>query len=171
MKKINDEETARHIECKSSDFHARLIQEAITGFVSPDPVMLRSLVPVLMAIVNSLDTSGNSEEVRSLIMEKYEYVSENGSFKACKCSIIIQDAQGLMVGTDIRLIAFEVTESFYNIPEGKSGQQRWIKCTLRFLNYEALFNMDAWKASGNVEANNAAMSDFVNRQTVVINLD
>lgn len=77
---------------------------------------------------------------------------------------------GLISRTDIRLIAFEVTESFYNIPAGKSGQQQWIKCSLKFLNYEALFNMEAWKASGHVKVNTAAMSDFVKKQTVMIDV-
>ncbi|CZT03139.1 uncharacterized protein RCO7_11677 [Rhynchosporium graminicola] len=146
LQQINNDVQDRTIECKSSDFHAALIHEAIIGYVSLTPRLLQSLEPVLMAIVSSLDTSGGDNQARTLVMEKYEYVSENDSIKAY-----------------IRLVAFEVTESFYNIPEGKSGQQQWIKCSLKFLNYEALFDMEAWKASDHVRVNTAAMhSDGTN---------
>ncbi|QMW26471.1 hypothetical protein G4B84_001716, partial [Aspergillus flavus NRRL3357] len=49
--KSKDNDTNRRIECKTSEFHARLIQEVVSQFVQLDPTAIAALEPLLMSIV------------------------------------------------------------------------------------------------------------------------
>lgn len=73
----------RRIDCNADEFHNELIFSAISGFIHPDLSNFAALEPVLLEIVNSISMT-SSTEVKTLIMEKHEYVGGQEVVKSCK---------------------------------------------------------------------------------------
>lgn len=141
----NDTDTERQIECKTYEFHARLLSEIVGGFIPLNMGAVMALEPFLMSIVRSITADQAFHDIRTIVTEKYEYITETDCIRSCK----LKAKQTLAFGTkrhitdvgdlDVRLICVEVTEGFYDVKEGKSDTQRWVVCKIFFLDYEALF--------------------------------
>jgi hypothetical protein len=72
-----------------------------------------------------------------------------------------------LIFTDIRLFCFEITDKFFTVQQSKSVD-RYIRCDISYLEYEALFKSDQWLQSEESRASQEreAMKDFVEQQTI-----
>ncbi|KAK4211198.1 hypothetical protein QBC37DRAFT_376325 [Rhypophila decipiens] len=68
----------------------------------------------------------------------------------------------------IRMINFQVGESFYSVPQGKDGVRRLVRCHVEFSQIDAEFDMAKWETfSQNIAPDQKkAVEDFIFKETL-----
>lgn len=68
----------------------------------------------------------------------------------------------------IRMIAFAIGESFYDVQDGKNMGSRWVRCEVYFLQFDADFDLEGWRRhSVTLDAQTKkATEDFIHERTV-----
>ncbi|KAK3321810.1 hypothetical protein B0H66DRAFT_589647 [Apodospora peruviana] len=139
-------------ECMQKDLHQNIMELAIGTFQGLDEISRRALEPIFKEVLNSAsDKTVEFEDHRVVMAEKHELNSSTNK----------------MVSS-IRLISFQIGESFYSIDEGKDGIRRMVRCTVEFMQFDAEFDLAIWnRFEGGIAAEQKqACRDFILKRTV-----
>ncbi|KAL6810215.1 hypothetical protein V8C40DRAFT_258751 [Trichoderma camerunense] len=145
--------TGEALICPFSELHGQILDLSMRNFRSLDETSRNAIEPVLQGIVRSAsEASVEYNDLKMVLAEKHEY-----------------RGQDTIVST-IRQICFAIGESFYDVQEGKNSRRRYVKCEVRFVQYEAEFDMNLWRAfsAGINDASKTACHDFVKSRTICV---
>lgn len=79
-----DHNVSKTIECKNTEFHTKLITDVLEGFVGLTPNIYGALEKILTALSKTFNQSSSSADTKTIICERYEYVSEAKMIRSCK---------------------------------------------------------------------------------------
>ncbi|KAF3761666.1 hypothetical protein M406DRAFT_358073 [Cryphonectria parasitica EP155] len=153
---MSPQRSTNAIQCPIGELHPAIIAGTMSKWFANNPAALAPLETVLQAVVGSIsEATFNYNDTRTVVTEKYEYMSEAQSIKS-----------------SVRLLCFEISRSFYDVQSGKSTQI-WVNCDMSYLEYEAEFKIEEWKKSQNSidEQQKPVLQEFVKKQTVDIGPD
>ncbi|KAM7219593.1 hypothetical protein V8F06_004974 [Rhypophila decipiens] len=133
-----------------SDLHANIMEFAIGSFQGLDEIGRRALEPLFKEILSSAsDSTIDFQDQRVVMAEKHEVIDNN-------------------IVSCIRMINFQVGDSFYSVPQGKDGVRRLVRCHVEFSQIDAEFDMAKWETFSQSIApdQKKAVEDFIFKQTL-----
>ncbi|KAH7011146.1 hypothetical protein EDB80DRAFT_891026 [Ilyonectria destructans] len=146
---MSDRNVTKEIECEVPEFHTKLIQAVLEGFVNVTPGIILALEKILESLRLTLGQSASSED-RTIVFQRYVHTPENDRIRSY-----------------VRIISFAVNDSIKNVQNLKKTETH-VRCTIQYNNYEAFFNDGIWdeKASWMKEEQKNALHDFRKQQTI-----
>ena len=79
-----DSNISKIIECKTTEFHTKLITDVLEGFVGITPAIFVALEKILLALAKSNSQSSGNSETKMIVCERYEYLKETDTIRSCK---------------------------------------------------------------------------------------
>lgn len=78
-----DHNLSRKIECKSTEFHFKLLDAVLAGFVDMTPAVLKALEGILQSLSKTVEQSSSNADTKSIVCERYEYIPQADLIKSC----------------------------------------------------------------------------------------
>ncbi|KAK7419928.1 hypothetical protein QQZ08_010631 [Neonectria magnoliae] len=145
-----DQNVSKSIECNATDFHTKIAETVLEGFVSITPSNVQALEGIFTPLRLAISEGSENISNKTIICQRYQYTPEIDVVKSY-----------------VRAISFNVTDDMKNVNNAKrAGGQ--VRCRIEYNEYEAIFNEQLWsQTSGQINEDQKTVADDLRKQQTV----